>query len=564
MESYRVGPLSLNSTPVDLIESQPRPSPTHDDFFHTISTSIPSLAPLSEEAHAATTIEHRMTFRQGCHLYPKAIAWSVLLSMAIVLEAYGTILINGFLGFPAFRETYGTPTGRQGYEISAAWQAGLINAAYAGQILGLLFNGVLTDRYGYQRVMVGCLVILSLFLLLIFFARNIQMLVSGYVLCGLPWGALQTLSMTYAAEVMPVALRAYLTSNINNCWLLGQLVGAGMMRIFISSPSQWSYRIPLALQWTFLVPILIGILFAPESPWWLVRHEKNAQAEKALLRLTSAGPGNSIDVHKTLAMLRHTNEVEKYLSGGGASYLSCFRGTDLRRTEVACMVWITQSLCGAALTGYAVYFYEQAGLSTSHAITVGIGVFGSGIVGGFLSWIWLRIIGRRTIYLCGLILLFIVLMIAGGMSTLKERQTTSWVLGSLIIVLTFIYDTTIGPVCYVLVAEIPSSLLRNKTVVLARVAYSLSSVIVNTVTTRMLNPTAWHWGVKVASYLLALPSVVLSGPISPKGLTYLELDILFSKNASARKFRQFRERLERSGYFSLARMDRPDSLWDPR
>jgi SP family general alpha glucoside:H+ symporter-like MFS transporter len=193
LESYHMGPLSLNSTPVGLNESQHRSSPTNDDFFHTISTAIPSLAPLSEEARAATTIEHKMTFRQGCHLYPKAIAWSGLLSMAIVLEAYGTILINGFLGFPAFRQTYGTPTGRQGYEISAAWQAGLVNAAYAGQILGLLFNGVLTDRCGYQRVMVGCLVVLSLFLLLIFFAPNIQMLLAGYVLCGLPWGLVESI-----------------------------------------------------------------------------------------------------------------------------------------------------------------------------------------------------------------------------------------------------------------------------------------------------------------------------------------------------------------------------------
>ncbi|KAJ5202917.1 hypothetical protein N7449_004996 [Penicillium cf. viridicatum] len=513
-QNYHLGPLSLNSTPVDLIESQPTLPPIHDDFFHSISTAIPSLAPLSEKARAATTTEHKMTFRQGCYLYPKAIAWSGLLSMAIVLEAYGTILINGFLSFPVFRQSYGTPTGGQDYEISAAWQAGLVNAAYAGQILGLMFNGVLTDRFGHQRVMVGCLVVLSLFLLLIVFASNIQMLVAGYVLCGLPWGAIQTLSMAYAAEVLPVVLRAYLTSNINNCWLLGQLVGVGMMRIFISNPSQWSYRIPLALQWAFLIPILIGILFAPESPWWLVRHERNAQAEKALLRLTSVGPGNSNDIDRILAMLRHTNEVEKYLSGGGASYLNCFKGTNLRRTEIACMVWITQSLCGAALTGYAVYFYEQAGLSTAHAVTVGIGVFGAAIVGGILSWIWLRIIGRRTMYLFGLILLFIVLMIAGGVGTLKERQTTSWVLGSLIVLFTFIYDTTIGPACYVLVAEIPSSLLRIKTVVLARVAYSLSSLIVNVVTTRMLNPTAWHWGVKVVSYSLALLSVVLSGHIS--------------------------------------------------
>lgn len=194
LQSYHLGPLSLNSTPVDLIESQPPLPPIHDDFFHSISTAIPSLAPLSEEARAATTTEHKMTFRQGCYLYPKAIAWSGLLSMAIVLEAYGTILINGFLSLPVFRQSYGTPTGGQDYEISATWQAGLVNAAYAGQILGLMFNGVLTDRFGHQRVMAGCLVVLSLFLLLIVFASNIQMLVAGYVLCGLPWGLVESVS----------------------------------------------------------------------------------------------------------------------------------------------------------------------------------------------------------------------------------------------------------------------------------------------------------------------------------------------------------------------------------
>lgn len=385
---------------------------------------------------------------------------------------------------------------------------------------------------------------------------------------------------------MPVALRAYLTSNINNCWLLGQLVGAGMMRIFISNPSQWSYRIPLAMQWAFLVPILIGIFFAPESPckqeaslcrdWfiaesivgWLVRHERDSQAKRAILRLTSVGPGTNVDVNKILAMLHHVNEVEKHLSGGGVSYLSCFKGTDLRRTEIACMAWITQSLCGSALTGYAVYFYEQAGLSTDNAATIGLGMFGAAIVGGFLSWIWLRIIGRRTIYLSGLILLFLVLMIAGGVGTLKERHTISWVLGSLIILLTFIYDTTIGPACYVLVAETPSSRLRIKTVVLARVAYSLCSLIVNAVTTRMLNPTAWHWGGK-SSFLFAGTTVccfvwAYFRLPEPKGLTYLELDILFNRKAPARKFRQFRMRLEGSGYFSLPRVDGSDYIWGPR
>lgn len=76
----------------------------------------------------------------------------------------------------------------------------------------------------------------------------------------------QTLSTAYAAEVMPVSLRAYLTANINMCWLIGQLCGVGVVYAFVNTQSEWAYRIPFGLQWAFAVPILIGVIFAPESP----------------------------------------------------------------------------------------------------------------------------------------------------------------------------------------------------------------------------------------------------------------------------------------------------------
>lgn len=65
---------------------------------------------------------------------------------------------------------------------------------------------------------------------------------------------------------MPVVLRAYLLSNVNMCWLLGQITGVSVIRAFAEYSSQWSYRIPFALQWAFAIPILVGVFFAPESP----------------------------------------------------------------------------------------------------------------------------------------------------------------------------------------------------------------------------------------------------------------------------------------------------------
>lgn len=559
---YTAGPESVSQ--VDTTQS-------NDDLYRGLQEAIPNLRRLSIEARAATKAEHKMTFVSGCKLYPRAICWSLLLSCTIIMEGYDLTLINSFFAFPIFRRNYGkalhpdAPPGQKDFQISPAWQSGLTNAAVAAEIIGLLFNGWLTDRFGYHRTMIYALIWLSLCFFLPFFAVNIQMLLVGQVLCGLPWGIFQTLSTTYAAEVMPVVLRSYLTSNVNMCWLIGQVIGVGVVRGVVHNSSKWSYRIPFGLQWAFAVPILVGVIFAPESPWWLVRHGKIEEAKRSLLRITSRDDPD-FNADETIAMMRHTNEVEKYLSGGGVTFFDCFKGNDLRRTEIASMVWMTQALCGSALTGYAAYFYEQAGFNTENSFDLSVGMYGVAIACGILSWFWMRRVGRRTLYLIGLGLITIILLVAGIVGAIPETDGTSWTLGSMIIVMTGVYDATIGPVCYVLVAEIPSSRLRVKTVVLARVAYNIVSLITNIITPRMLNPTAWDWRGKscflyVGTTILCLVWCWFRLP-EPFGLTYLELDILFEKKAKARKFREFQVNLASTGYFSLSQSaGRSESAW---
>jgi SP family general alpha glucoside:H+ symporter-like MFS transporter len=91
----------------------------------------------------------------------------------------------------------------------------------------------------------------------------------------------------------------------------------------------------VCIQWIWPVPIIIGVLFAPESPWWLVRKGRIAEAEKSVARLTS---DPTFNCHESVAMMVHTNELEKEMTAG-TSYLDCFKGVDLRRTEVVCLVW---------------------------------------------------------------------------------------------------------------------------------------------------------------------------------------------------------------------------------
>ena len=229
-----------------------------DDRVRRMSV-IPGITEVTDAAIAGTETEKRMSIIEGLRLYPKAVGWSVLLSTAIVMEGYDLILLNNLFGFPPFAQRFGEyDPSTKTYQLSASWQAGLSNGANVGEILGLFITGIVADRFGYRRTLIGALGFVVVFIFILFFAQNIQTLLAGEILCGIPWGVFQTLTTTYAAEVCPVALRAYLTTYVNLCWVFGQLIASGVLVSFVARTDDMAWRIPYAIQWMWPVPIMIA------------------------------------------------------------------------------------------------------------------------------------------------------------------------------------------------------------------------------------------------------------------------------------------------------------------
>lgn len=105
------------------------------------------------------------------------------------------------------------------------------------------------------------------------------------------------------------------------------------------------FRIPFAIQWAWPVVLIPLLCFAPESPWHLVRVGKHAEAEAVLRRLQD--PSAPIDPKQTLATIIYTNELEQELLSIKTRYLDCFRGVERRRTEIACLCFASQVICGS-------------------------------------------------------------------------------------------------------------------------------------------------------------------------------------------------------------------------
>ncbi|RMZ91507.1 hypothetical protein DV736_g1248, partial [Chaetothyriales sp. CBS 134916] len=511
----------------------------NDDAMRKISLTNVNAADEIAEAREAREKEGKLTIGDALKLYPKAIFFSVIFSTAVIMEGYDLSLMSSFFGFPPFKNRYGTASDPDGGKlITAPWQSGINNGVQVGSIIGLYVGGIISERIGYKKTMFGSLVLMIAFIFLPFFAQNIQTILAGSILCGMPWGVFQTLTVSYASDVTPIVLRPYLTSYVNLCWVIGQFIAAGVLRGFFTVTSQWAYKVPFAIQWIWPVLLVGGVGFAPESPWWLVRKGRIDEAKKSLLSLVRTSSGVPYDVDAQLAMIRATNELEMVMSEG-TSYFDCFRGIDRRRTEVASITWLTQAFCGSALMGYSVQFYERAGLDNKNSFNFNMGQYAMGAVGTIGSWFIMRTVGRRTLYLYGLAIMLCILVVVGGLGC-SSSTGASWGAGSLLLVYTFVYDITVGPVCYSIVAEIPSTRLKIKTVVLARNLYNIGGIINNILMPRMLLVNEWNWGAKTGFFWAGACFLLLIWTFfrlpEAKDRSYGELDVLFENDVPARKF----------------------------
>ncbi|KAL3472708.1 hypothetical protein BJX99DRAFT_272742 [Aspergillus californicus] len=463
--------------------------------------------PTKEPVRDALDAETQMGFHEALRLYPRAVLWSVGLSTAVIMEGYAVMLLSSFYALPQFNRKYGQPQPDGSYVISAPWKSGLSNGALCGEILGLLITGICQDRFGYRVTILGALCLVTGFIFVLFFAQNVEMLLVGEILCGLPWGAFQTITTAYASEVCPVALRAYLTTYVNLCWVLGQFIVSGVLKGVLDRQDEWAYRIPFAVQWVWPLPLMVMCILSPESPWWCVRQGRLEEARCSLVRLMSRSNNNNnnnntVRVDTDLAEIQHTNELEKNIFAG-TLYWQCFQGSNLRRTEIVCVTWLIQIICGSQLMGYSTVFYIAAGMDESASFSMSLIQYALGAVGTVLS-------------------------------------CTNWAIGALLSVFTFAYDLTVGPVCYSLVSELSSTRLRAKSVVLARNLYNVGGIVVNILINYQLTSTAWNWGARSAFFwagicFCCVVWIFFRLP-EPRGRTYAELDVLFAENVPARKF----------------------------
>ena len=169
-----------------------------------------------------------------------------------------------------------------------------------------------------------------------------------------------------------------------------------------------------------------------------------------------------------------------------------------------------------------------------------MGVTCISFTGCIVSWFFLNSFGRRSIYVIGIGLLTLILLLIGILASATQSTLILWGQSALTMAWVATYASTIGPLAFTIVSEMSATRLRAQTIAIARNAYNIVSIISQVVEPYLINPgeanlrgkTGFVW---FATSILTFTWAFFRLP-ETKDRTYEELDILFDRRISARKF----------------------------
>ncbi|KAL1890755.1 hypothetical protein Sste5346_008080 [Sporothrix stenoceras] len=453
---------------------------------------------------------------------PKAIAWSCYMLFTVVSWGYDG-LCSGF------RADYGIYYEGQ-YVIPAKWQLAFTAASLIGLIIGGIPATIIAKKWGRRPCLWFGYTLTVAGVFLQWYSRgNLPMFFGSKLITGFPLGMFITIAPTYCSEVAPLALRGIMTSGMNWCIVLGQVIGYGVMRQTASIPGPNAYRILFAMQWGFAAVAIAILPFMPESPYFYVMNNEQEKARHNARRLRSA----DFDIDGWLASISQslTEGSETGRVQAQASFAMCFNRKNRYRTIAAVSGFFIQQNSGVSwVLGYMAYFMELNGMSTTTASNVSFALTCVMLVGNTAGWFITEKAGRRPSAVYGTASLSVALLMIGILAVVPNRNAV-WAQVAFMALWSFVYQATIGSVGWTMLTEISTSALRAHTQAVATLLQGAVGTTWSFVLPYLINPDEANLGGKIAFIyggILAVSAVVIFFLVpETKGRTFADMDLLF-------------------------------------
>ncbi len=315
-----------------------------------------------------------------------------------------------------------------------------------GCLIGALFTGNFTERFGRKNVMIFTAVVYVISALGSALSESSLMLTIFRVLSGLAVGATSVVGPMYISEISPAAKRGTLVS-MNQFAITIGIVVAYVIDFLVMDWGENSWRYMLAVPAVFGVIYLIFLLSSfPQSPRWLLSKYRRNDAIKVLEKI-----GGKAIIETELPEMEQAILAEQGKQKVKISEL--FRGKTGKIVLIGTLIAALQQITGInAVIMFSPDIFQVAGSakgdSMMQAMIVGLVNFLMTIVA-----IWLvDRKGRKTLLLWGAVgMIFSLAYLIWEFS--KPVQFGAGVLVALLVYISF-FAASFAPVMWVIISEI--------------------------------------------------------------------------------------------------------------
>jgi MFS transporter, SP family, galactose:H+ symporter len=397
----------------------------------------------------------------------------------------------------------------------------MVAAGLAGAAAGALLGGRLADQFGRRTLLIFTALIFAVGGVLCATAISSAMLFCGRVIVGLGIGLSSGTVPVYISEVSPPDARGWTVSLFQLAITFGILL-AYLVDYAFANMQGWRWMFGLAV-----VPAAIfalGMFYLPESPRWLVRRGRRDNARAILSRVR-----DSSDVDAELRDIERSF-LEAQEHGNWRDLLS----PALRPALIVGIgLAVFQQVTGInTVIYYAPKIIQSAGISSaSGAIltTAGIGVVN--VLMTIVSMWLIDRIGRRPLLLTGIAGMAVTLgMLGWAFHSASPSGALSWLAVISIMVYVASFAISLGPIFWLLIAEIYPLKVRSSSEGLAATFNWGSNLVVSLTFLTLLQEigatrTFWLYG------LFAIGAWLFSYYLVPetKGHTLEEIEAFWRK-----------------------------------
>lgn len=453
---------------------------------------------------------------------------SVVAALGGFLFGYDTAVISGTIA--QVTEQFGLDALQQG------WYVG---CALIGSIIGVLFAGILSDKFGRKSTMILSAILFSTSAIGCAVSTDFNQLVIYRIIGGVGIGVVSIISPLYISEVAVAQYRGRLVSLYQLAVTIGflgaylvnyQLLGYSMSNPDVST-GWWNlvfvsevWRGMLGMETLPAIMFFIIIFFIPESPRWLILKGKEEKATNILERIYTSSK-------EALFQLTETKSV---LSSESKSEWKLLLQPGIRKAVIigVCIAVLGQFMGVNAVLYYGPSIFENAGLSGGDSLFYQVLVGLVNTLTTILALVIIDKVGRKKLVYYGVSGMVISLVLIATYFIYGE----SWGISSIFLLIFFLFyvfccAVSICAVVFVLLSEMYPTRVRGLAMSIAGFALWIGTYLIGQLTSWMLQNLT-PAGTFILFAIMCVPYMLIVWKLVPEttGKSLEEIERYWMKN----------------------------------